>query len=51
MLIWTISRPRSDTLADQARLIREVFIVTVAALLITRFAIIPLLRWLDVTLF
>jgi hypothetical protein len=51
VLIWSITRPRTDTLSDRARLFGGVFLVTAAALVFTRFAVIPLLRWLDVTLF
>jgi len=46
-----ITRSRSDTTSDRAWLFGEVFVVTAAALVLTRFAVIPLLRWLDVTLF
>jgi hypothetical protein len=51
MLIWTITRPRSETPADQVRLLGAVFMVTIAGLVITRFGVIPLPLWLNVSLF
>jgi hypothetical protein len=51
VLIWSTTRPRSDTTRDRARLFGEVFLVTAAALVLTRFAVIPLLRWPEMVLF
>ena len=51
VLVWSVTRPRSVSTGDQARLFTEIFVVAVAALVLTRFAVIPFLRWLDVMLF
>ena len=51
ILIWSITRPRADTFSDRARLFGEVIVVTAAAVVLTHFVVISLLRWLDVTLF
>jgi hypothetical protein len=51
VLIWSVTRAPAATPGDRARLFGEVFVVTVVALVLTRFAVIPLLRQLDVILF
>ena len=48
VLVWSSTRPRSDSWLGNAELFAEVFVTVAVAAILTRYAAMPALQWLSV---